>query len=159
MVTRRLAAKWSPLGVAQRLRNLIERPSDFGLMLRIGLFLRTAPRDLEHAALPELLDRLRLAPRPAAGDLHRAVGRIARLRQPWLRLMGVSEDDNTCYLRALCLYRFLDPGDRQLQIHFGVERDQRLRGHAWVTVDAEIIEPPEPVCAGRVTEIYRHPPT
>ncbi len=67
-----------------------------------------------------------------------------------------------CYVRALTLYRFLDPGAALLRIHFGVEPGvdaaDRLRGHAWISVGGDIFETPDPVRAGRVREIYGHPP-
>jgi len=161
MVDQVLAPKWSPLGLLQRVRRLIEQPGDVVLLMRIGAFLCRVPADLDDATLPELLDGLRAGRRPPAPDLAAGVRRIARLRQPWLRLAPLHQR-NTCYMRALTLYRFLDPGARTLRIHFGVEPGatvhDRLRGHAWVSVDDEILEPPEPVLAGRVREIYRHPP-
>lgn len=46
--------------------------------------------------------------------------------------------------------------------HFGVEpgadANDRIRGHAWVTLDGELLEAPEPVLAGRVRELYVYPP-
>jgi hypothetical protein len=48
-----------------------------------------------------------------------------------------------------------------MRIHFGVEpgvsATDRLRGHAWVTVDGALLEAPEPVLAGRVRELYAYP--
>ena len=66
-----------------------------------------------------------------------------------------------CYLRALTVFRFLDPGAAEMRIHFGVEPgaagSARLRGHAWITVSGGIVEAPEEVLAGRVKEIYCYP--
>lgn len=46
--------------------------------------------------------------------------------------------------------------------HFGVEpgadANDRIHGHAWVTLDGELLEAPEPVLAGRVRELYVYPP-
>jgi hypothetical protein len=55
---------------------------------------------------------------------------------------------DTCYVRALTLYRFLDPGTHDVQLRVGVEWHDRpggvLRGHAWVTLDGQVLEgPPE----------------
>lgn len=161
MVDPLLAPKWTPWGVLQRVRRIVKEPGDLPLMLRLGCFIWTAPTDLDRQSLPALLDRLRSASRPSARDLPTAVERIARLREPWLRL-PIFRDRNMCYMRALALYRFLDPGAGALRIQFGVEpgadAHDRLHGHAWVTVDGQLIEPPTPVLAGRVREIYRHPP-
>jgi hypothetical protein len=64
---------------------------------------------------------------------------------------------DTCYLRAFTLYRFLEAGEAPVGIHFGIERPRqggdRLRGHAWVTVDGQLLEGPEAVAAGAITEI------
>jgi hypothetical protein len=55
---------------------------------------------------------------------------------------------DTCYVRALTLYRFLDPGTHDVQLRVGVEWHDRpggvLRGHASVTLDGAVLEvPPE----------------
>ena len=156
-----LAPKWSPLGIWQRARVLIRQPGDIALALRIGMFFWTAALDLERRDLPAFLDRLRRSPRPAARNLQSSVERITRLRQPWVRL-ALFRGRDTCYTRALVLYRFLDAGPHRMRIHFGVEPGMdpkdRLRGHAWVTTDGEIVEAPDPVREGRVREIYVHPP-
>jgi hypothetical protein len=155
-----LAPKWTPRGVAQRARNIFRQPGDVALTVRIGWCLWRLPRRLERGELPALLADLRAAPRPAAADPAAAGQRIARLRQQWWRLPAFRRR-NTCYMRALVLYRFLDPGTRPMRIHFGVTPGadplDRLHGHAWVTVDGEIFEAPAPVLAGNVREIYRHP--
>lgn len=162
MVTQSFAPKWTPLGLAQRARNVLERPSDVLLALRIGYFVLTTPARLERIPLPEFLDRLRARRRPRAATVPAAVRRIERLRQPWLRLTPLAER-NTCYVRALTLYRFLDPCGGALRIHFGVapgdDPADRLSGHAWITVDGTLYEAPDPVVAGRVREIYAHPGT
>lgn len=161
MVATRLAPKWMPLGIVQRLRNLAQEPGDTTLALYIGVFLWRLPRQMDRMPLPRLLDRLSAGARPDEPDVRRAAQRIARLRQPWLNL-SLLRNRSTCYMRALTLYRFLPARERTLRIHFGVEPGidsaDRLRGHAWVTVDGEIFEPPDPLIAGRVREIYCHPP-
>jgi len=160
MVEPVLAAKWTPLGILQRGRNLIHQPGDVVLTLRIAYFLAIVPRDLDQTNLPTFLSRVCSLPRPRAADLRSGVARIARLRQPWLNL-SVFGGWNTCYMRALTLYRFLDTGDAPMRIHFGVDRNTeagfRLSGHAWITVGNDTFEAPEPVVQGRVREIYRHP--
>jgi len=152
--------RWRALTFARRLGRLARQPRDVPLLLRMGCFLWTAPVRLGRSDLPAFLARLGAARRPRAHDVGAGVARIARLRQALLRLPTL-RGSNTCYVRALTLYRFLDPGDRQLRIHFGVEPgadpEDRLAGHAWITVDDEVIEPPDPLLQGRVHEIYCYP--
>ncbi|HYC21715.1 MAG TPA: lasso peptide biosynthesis B2 protein [Candidatus Bathyarchaeia archaeon] len=140
--------------------KLIGRPGELALALRIGRFLWTIPRELEREPMPRLLARLRAASRPRASDAEASLAMIARLRQAWLRLAQLRAYD-TCYTRAFTLYRFIDPCGGALHIHLGVEPGidpgDRLRGHAWVTLDGRILEPPPAVVEGRVREIYCHP--
>ena len=156
MVARPLAPKWTPLGLWQRFRAIVREPSDFRLALRVGYFLCRAPADLERVSLPEFLASLRAADRPSAPDVWSAMERIVRLREAWLRLPGLRAR-NTCYLRALTLYRFLDADGGAVGIHFGIEPPRRpgdrLRGHAWITVDGRLLEGPEAVAAGGILEI------
>ena len=156
MVARPLAPKWTPLGLWQRFRVIVREPSDFPLALRVGYFLCRAPADLEQVSLPEFLASLRASARPGALDVWSSKERIVRLREAWLRLPGLRAR-NTCYLRAFTLYRFLEAGDGAVGIHFGIEQPResgdRLRGHAWITVDGRLLEGPEAVAAGGILEI------
>ncbi len=116
-------------------------------MLRIGWFVLRLPDDVGRSHLGEFLVRLGNDPRPAASTPQVSAERIVRLRQPWLRLPGLRSRD-TCYVHALTLYRFLDAHGHVAQIHVGAEWFDKpggvLRGHAWVTLDGEILEgPPE----------------
>jgi glycosyltransferase involved in cell wall biosynthesis len=152
----RLARKWTPLGVAQRLALIFREPGDVPLSLSIGRFVWSIPADLDRADLPSVLAQLDRARLPRSGGIER----ITRLLQPWLRLRPLRGRD-TCYVRALSLYRFLDAGSDELRIHLGVETrpaGQRLRGHAWITLNGEAVGAPEPVRTGAVREIYSHPP-
>jgi hypothetical protein len=164
MVRPALAPIWSPTGMLQRARRLRRQPGDILLTLRIGLFIWRLPHQLRRHPLPHLLDAIRAANRPAAPDIVTGMERIIRLRTPWLRQKRFGSH-NTCYVRALSLYRFLDAGDHDFRIDFVVEPartpDERLRGHAWVTVDNQILEEPErlrtegltlrPMTTGRVS--------
>ena len=152
---------WTPVGLLQRSRRLLRQPGDVLFTLRIGLFVWRLPRMLQSRPLPELLDRLRAGRRPAAPDVDTGLERIIRLRKPWLRKRRLGSH-NTCYVRALSLYRFLDAGDHDLRIHFVAEParvpDERRRGHAWVTVDNRILEDPEHLREEGLThEVYSHP--
>jgi transglutaminase superfamily protein len=156
MVERPLAPKWTPLGFWQRFSTIVRKPSDMPLAIKMGLFMCRAPINLEKASLPDFLATLRARSRPAADDMHVSMERIVRLRTAWLRLPFLRAR-NTCYLRAFTLYRFLDAGDRTVGIHFGIQPPaqpgDRLRGHAWVTVDGRLLEGPEEVARGGILEI------
>jgi len=113
----------------------------------MGWFVARLPRTVEKANVRELLNDLATAPRPRDSDGRRSAERIARLRQPWLRLPGLRSHD-TCYVRALTLYRFLDAAGADARLRIGAEWFDRpggvLRGHAWVTLDGAVLEgPPE----------------
>lgn len=143
----RAAPWWTPWGAALRLRATIQEPSDLVWCARVGWFVARLPRQVERQNLRHLLNDLATAPRPRAADGHESAQRIARLRQPWLRLPGLRAHD-TCYVRALTLYRFLDAGGADVQLRVGAEWFDRpggtLRGHAWVTLDGAVLEgPPE----------------
>ena len=161
MVRPELAPIWSPIGMLQRARRLLRQPSDIILTLRIGLFIWRLPHQLRRHPLPRLLDAVRAGSRPDASDIATGIERIIRLRTPWL-VQHRFGSHNTCYVRALSLYRFLDAGDHDFRIHFVVEParspDDRIRGHAWVTVDNQILEEPGRLRAEGLThEVYSHP--
>jgi hypothetical protein len=98
-------------------------------------------------------------PLPAA-SVTEAAARIDRLSGPWLRLRPWRGHD-TCYLRALLHYRFLDAVGGEKRLHLAVEPGARPgdppRGHAWVTVDGRIVDSEMAALAPRTREIYRHP--
>jgi hypothetical protein len=156
-----LAPKWSPAGLWQRLRATVKRPSDIFLALRLGYFVWRIPSHLQVSHLSRLLDAFRVKPRPPARSLEESLERIRRLGEPWLRLPGF-HSRNTCYVRALLLYRFLDAGDGDMQIHFVVEPARnpagRLRGHAWVTVEGQVLDVEDPDVIRRSHELYSYPP-
>ncbi len=155
------APKWSLRGLAQRWRKTMRGPGDFLLALAIGRFIRRAPAELDSAALPELLARVRSAPRPAARDLAAAVERVHRLQSAWLRLPFFRARDN-CYVRALTFYRFLDARGSDMRVHFIVEpaakKGERLKGHAWVTVDGVVVGGLPPGLSEQARPIYTFPP-
>ena len=145
----------------RRIGRIVQSPADIALMLRIGLFILLLPNAMRNSDLPGLFKKMHRIPGPSTQDLDSAVARIARLRQPWFRL-PFFKARNTCYTRALTLYRFLNLPAINKRIHIGVEPPrapgERTRGHAWVTVDRRLLEPPDPVVAGRVKELYAYPP-
>lgn len=161
MVRSGLAPIWSPIGIFQRAQRLLRQPGDIILTLRIGLFIWRLPHRLQRHALPELLDAIRAGKRPYAKDIATGIERIIRLRRPWL-VRHRFGSHNTCYTRALSLYRFLDAGDHDFRIHFVVEParspGERIRGHAWVTLDNQVLEEPGRLRAEGLThEVYSHP--
>jgi hypothetical protein len=143
---------------ASLLRGAIREPSDIGLLIRIALFIVRAARDLKRTDVATFVERLRNAPRPKATDLMAGTERIKRLRGACLSMPALWRRDS-CYVRALTLYRFLDPGKGEVNLHFGVELPdaghRRLHGHAWVAADRAVLEGPAAVLAGRIRELTR----
>lgn len=124
------------------------------MWMGIGHFIMRAPRRMGRTALPAFLARL--ADQPRSGGEARRVQRIMRR---WLRVPGLRSRD-TCYLRSLVLFRFLDPRGGELCLHFGVDEPSgapgdRLHGHAWVSLDGRPLNPPQTLADGRIHEIYR----
>jgi hypothetical protein len=144
---------------AEHLKRSLRDFRELPLMLRIGLFVLSVPRELGRIDLTDFLHTLRGAQRVNVGRSTAGFEQVARLRQFWLSL-PVLRWRNTCYVRALTLYRFLDCGKGDLRIHFGVEPGvrpyDRLRGHAWVTFDGHVLEE-RAVLERPVREIYVHP--
>jgi Transglutaminase-like superfamily len=156
MVTSTLAPKWTPRGFAQRVRRIFHTPSDVALALELGLFMWRAPGMLRRSNLKIFLDDLRAQPRPLASDARASLERIQRLRQLCLRLPMMRSRDN-CYVRAITLYRFLDAGQDFVNVHFGIEEKdnprERLRGHAWVTLNGQLLEGPPEAIFGKLKEV------
>lgn len=130
-------------------------------MVRIGWFVLRLPAHVERSHLTGFLTRLEAAPRPTARDPWLGAERIARLRHPWLRLPGLRSRD-TCYVRALTMYRFLDCGTHEMQLRVGVEWFDHpggvLRGHAWVELDGSVLEgPPEADAHDRLNLVELRP--
>ena len=113
--------------MAVRLGDTVRTASDLALLLRIGWFVVRLPIDVERSHLEAFLVKLERAPRPPAADPRAGAERVARLRRPWLRLPGLRSRD-TCYVRALTVYRFLDPGKHDVRLRVGVEWHDRVGG-------------------------------
>ena len=134
--------------------RLLRRPQDTWLLLHIGASIALAPAWIARANLrdPACLRKSALrVPLPRAEH-----ERILWLRSWWLNL-PLFRRFNTCYVRALVLYRFLNGDDEDVKLHFGIEKretlEERLRGHAWVTLNGTALEAPPPVYEGRIREI------
>lgn len=156
MVTSTLAPKWTPRGLAQRFRRMFHEPSDLWFAASIGLFIWRAPDIMRRRNLRVFLGELRALPRPKAASAAESLERIQRLRQLCLRFPAMRSRD-TCYVRALTLYRFLEAGANQVSIHFGIEEKEdpleRLRGHAWVSVNGRLFEGPPEVITANIKEV------
>ena len=146
--------------IFKRIGRVFKSPEDILFAVQIGLFIFRLPTAMQKQDLPSLLKKFQHATGPRFVDLDAGVARIVRLRQPWFRLPPLSAR-NTCYVRALTLFRFLNIRNKDIKMHFGVEPPRtpggHTRGHAWVTADGKMLEAPDPVVAGRVKEIYVYP--
>ena len=128
--------------------------SGLPLWLAVGHFILRAPARLARIELPVFLARI--AGQPARRL--RLFTRVECLARRWLRL-PVMRSRDTCYLRSLVLFRFVDASGGDLCLHFGVDEPrgagERLHGHAWVSLDGQALNPPGTLGEGRLKEIYR----
>ena len=131
------------------------------LWLQIGIFIWRLPGALERQPLQVFLAGQGAGSRVRGRDVGAAVNRIIRIRRRWLRL-GPWKRRNTCYTRALVMYRFLDARGGDLRFHLGTEPARsagaNIHGHAWVSLDGRILEPLPVEIVGRVSTLYAYPP-
>lgn len=132
--------------------HLAMHPSDALLTLHMAAFMARVPRLLARGDLPTTLASLRkgrFVPR-ASFD------RIRTIRGICLRIPHLA-NRNTCYVRALALYRYVNAPDEALAVHLGIEHHDaahtRLHGHAWVTLHGTVLEAPTAVTDGKIYEI------
>jgi hypothetical protein len=127
--------------------------SGLPLWLAVGHFIVRAPARLARSELPAFLGRVAAQPRDGSD-----FARVARLTRRWLRLFPLRSRD-TCYMRSLIFFRFVDARDGELCLHFGVDEPridgERLHGHAWVSLDGKALNAPRTLAQGRLREIYR----
>jgi len=139
---------------ARVLAQAVRSPGD--ALLEIGAFIVWLPANVRRSDVPAFFRKMKVAPRPKARKIEHSYDRIARLRDACLSMPRLWRRD-TCYIRAFTLYRFLDPGEHRVRVHFGIEQPQskneRLRGHAWVSIDGRVFEAPEAVHDGRIHEV------
>ncbi|MFN2449583.1 MAG: lasso peptide biosynthesis protein [Candidatus Baltobacteraceae bacterium] len=145
-----LAPPWTPRGIAQRFRAVVGHPRNLPLFVQVGWFIATAPNRMAKTELSSFVRTLR------EGALRRADrGTLSRMRAFWL--VRFFPRHNTCYIRAMTLYRFLQCDTGRLRLHFGIEHRsnsrERLHGHAWVSHDGSVIEGPPIAFTGGVREI------
>jgi glycosyltransferase involved in cell wall biosynthesis len=143
----------TPASQSKKSKPLRMRGSGLPLWLAVGHFILRAPARLARTELPVFLARVAAQPRNGAD-----FKRVAKITQRWLRLPGL-RSRNTCYLRSLVLFRFVDPRQGELCLHFGVDelRDpsERLHGHSWVSLNGVALNPPQSFHEERIQEIYR----
>jgi glycosyltransferase involved in cell wall biosynthesis len=143
--------------IARRLRDLVREPGEIVLALRIGFFLWRAPYALARTHVHEYLKSLERERRRTCDrrPLERQLALIERTRKLWLRLPFFRNRDS-CYLRSLTLYRFLDVGEEPMHLHFAVEEREdareRRRAHVWVSVAGKTYEGP-PQTNARLREV------
>lgn len=132
--------------------RLATRPTEAFLALHMAAFIARVPRLLAKGDLPTVLRSLRkdrFVPRAP-------FERIRTIRGICLRLAPLA-NRNTCYVRALALYRYVDAPDDALAVHLGIEHQDaahtRLHGHAWVTLRGAVLEAPTAVTDGKIYEI------
>jgi hypothetical protein len=146
-------------GCVSALRGGIRTPADALLMIEMASFIAGLPLKVSRSDVPTFFRRLERSRRPRAKTLLSGYWRIARVRDACLTLPRLWRRD-TCYVRALTLYRFLDGRGSTVRVHFGVEqpasRGERLRGHAWVSVDGRLFEGPDAVRQRRIQEVPLH---
>lgn len=136
--------------IARALRS----PGDAMLFVAIARFIVGLPAELGRHDVSAYVRELERSRRPRARDVAASFRRVVRIRDACLRLPGLWQR-NTCYVRAFTLYRFLDSREHHVALHLGVEasRENRLRGHAWVTLDGELLEGPEAVVEHALNEL------
>ena len=127
--------------------------SKLPLWLAVGHFILRAPARLARTDLQLFLARVAAQPREDVDLI-----RVARISRRWLRQPGL-RPRNTCYLRSLVLFRFVNPHGHDLCLHFGVDEpttaDTRPHGHSWITLDGVAWNAPSSFAEGRLREIYR----
>jgi len=123
------------------------------LWLAVGHFILRAPARLARTDLQVFLAHVAAQPRAAADFV-----RVARISRRWLRQPGL-RTRNTCYLRSLVLFRFVNPQNGDLCLHFGVDEPrtpaERPHGHSWISLDGVTWNAPGSLAEGRLREIYR----
>lgn len=148
--------RWSTASNQLSLQNVFARalralrhPGDAIVTLQIALFIRRLPKALAKSDLRAFLrklDRERTCRIP--------LERVLRVRGAVLRMLRRSD---TCYARAFTLYRFLDVAPERIDLRLGIEpprlASDRIRGHAWVLLDGEILEGPDPEALARSRDL------
>ena len=127
-------------GIVGAFVRALTRPGDLVLAFAIAAFVLRLPRTL---ARRDLRSFLRELDRTRGGRV--PLERVMRVRQIVLRILHGSD---TRYARAFTLYRFLAVAPSRIDLRLGAEptrcAQDRLRGRAWVLLDGNVLEGPEP---------------
>ena len=112
-----------------RLRNVVRRPSDAALFLRMLGRAAALPVLKRRMPLPRLVETARPASRTDARP--ETVIALAR----WVyRVPGFRDN---CLEKSLLTYRYLPAGEHSYRLMLGVRRNEgdEAPGHAWLTID------------------------
>ena len=143
---------------ARALPLIARTPSDLVLALRIAAFVRHLPAELASRDVRSFLAELRgrrHARTRADLDPYAQAARIRRIASAVLSLPRFWQQD-TCYVRALVIYRFLDARGHELTLHLGIEQrgpERALHGHAWLTLDNALLEAPPGVLLSNLRKV------
>jgi hypothetical protein len=123
---------------AARLRNVVRRPSDAALFVRMLGWAAALPVLKRRMSLPRLVETAR----PAARTDARPETVIALAR--WVyRLPGLRDN---CLEKSLLTYRYLPEANSSYRLVLGVRPNEAAGapGHAWLTIDgAPVHDAPE----------------
>jgi hypothetical protein len=133
-------------------------PRDLMLAVQIAWFVRRLAPDLARTDVTTFLRAVRRAPSAASRDLAAVRGEAQRIRRIAMAVLSLPRfwQGNTCYVRALTIYRFLDPAGHDVQLHIGIEQrgaERALHGHGWLTLDDTLLEAPDDVVLGMLHEL------
>lgn len=140
--------------MVSRFNHLVGSWRHVPLFVSIGWFVFTATTRLREQNVRAFVRGLRAGTRPLGTQQT-----VLRMCSYWL--WRAFRGSDTCYMRSITLYRFLDVPSERLRLHMGIEHRtdpaERLRSHAWVTLDGEVIYGPPVAFEGRVREIAFEP--
>jgi len=114
-----------------RFRNVVQRPSDAALFVRMLGWAAVLPILKRRMALPRLVETARPASRAHARP--ETVIALAR----WVyRVPGFTDN---CLEKSILTYRYLPAGPNSYKLVLGVRRaeSEGPPGHAWLTIDGE----------------------
>ena len=143
---------------AASLRIVARTPADVLLAVRIGWFVRRLPGDLARTDVTSFLAQLRPSQNASPQPLAAVRVEAQRIRRVAMAVLSLPRfwHRNTCYVRALVLYRFLRSGEEAVRLHIGIEQrgpQRTLHGHAWLTLGDELLEAPDDVLLESLREV------
>jgi len=122
----------------KKFRGLVQNSSEFGMFLRIGLWILLVTILLRLAPLPRMMKIL-------------SPSKISRRRFPRHKLVNFSSFwlgrgraflQRSCLKRSLVLYRYLNLQGEPARFCIGVRKeDGELRGHSWIMLHGQPLFP------------------